>query len=355
MFREALGYPTRSPEGGRSVILGGFVLVAVAVCLAIATLGSPYGYFAVVGIVPWLLVRGYYVRVIRTTIGRERPVPPRFDDVRRLLVDGATAVGIAIVYLLPSVAILGPLAAVQLLSGDLEAGLSAGLMSERAVSVIVPLIGLFAIVALMVLLGALYVLPVAVARYAHSGRRRDALELRTVVDGAMTEDYAVAWGLSFVLQALLLPVSYLLRVLLVGFFLQFIVSVGVRYCYGQGVGAALGLAPVEPARTETGGDDSEIGDGRELTPAFVRVDTAAWGVSPGDSVEPMSKSEPFDGSDDASTGAVDDSDGDDGFVWEGVGDPEPDDAADGETETEEGWDLPSAVRRVSDERSTDDR
>ncbi len=258
MFREALGYPTRPPEGGRSVIVGGLVLVGIAACLAIAGLDRPYAYLAVVGLFPWLLVRGYYVRVVRATIGRERPTPPRFDDLRALLSDGGVAVGISIAYLLPGAVVLGPLIALQAFGNDLSELLTDSTLPSTAVDVVVPVVGIIAVVALMSIIGALYVLPVAVARFAHSGEATDAFEIRTVVSGAMTEDYAIAWGISFVLQALFLPFAYLLRVLVVGFFLQFIIVVGVRYCYGQGVGSALGLAPVPTPHERSDPDEWDL-------------------------------------------------------------------------------------------------
>lgn len=285
MFREALGYPTRPPEGGRSIILGGLALVAVGISLGVASLDLPLAAVAILGLLPWIAVRGYYVRVIRTTISRDRPKPPRFDRFRTLFTDGLTAVGIAIAYLLPAVVVIAPLIAVQLLDTDLSALLAAASVPDGAISVLVPVIGLFAVVAFMYLIGALYVLPVAVARFAHSGEWRDALELRTVVDGAVTEDYVIAWGISFLLQLVFFPIGYLLRVLLVGFFLHFLVSVSVRYCYGQGVGAALDLDPVETPDTATA--DTDADDTSDPTPAVTRVDTAQWGVSPGQSSDPM--------------------------------------------------------------------
>ena len=92
--------------------------------------------------------------------------------------------------------------------------------------------GVVALFAVMYLLGALYTLPVAVARYAHTGRVRAAFGLRTVVSGALTENYAVARALSLLLQVLLFPFAYAFRAVLVGFFLHFVVAAGVRYCYG---------------------------------------------------------------------------------------------------------------------------
>ncbi len=302
MFREALDYPTRSPEGGRSVILGGITLVVVAVFVGVAGLDTPYAYLAVFGLGPWLLVRGYYVRVVRTTIGRDRPTPPRFGDVRGLLRDGATAVGISAAYLLPGALVLGPLVAVRSAGIELSSVLTGRAVPEVIATAVVSATGVLAVISLMYVLGALYVLPVAIARFAHSGTHHAAFEVRTVVAGGMTEDYAIAWGISFVLQAFLLPFAYLFRLLVVGFFLQFIVAVGVRYCYGQGAGAALGLAPV-PAphersdpdewgldravrRVESGVDTDRAATGRtadrrrprgqDPTPAVRRIEGGEW-------------------------------------------------------------------------------
>jgi len=336
MIREALSYPTRPPEGGRSVIAGGIALIAITACFGIATLDPPYAYLAVVGLLPWLLVRGYYVRVVRTTIGRTRPTPPRFDDLTRLLADGVTAVLIAALYLLPGAAVLAPLAAVQAFEPDLST--LTATVPEPAITGGTALVGFVAVIALMSLFGGLYVLPVAVARFAHSGEWRAALELRTVVDGALTEDYAIAWGVSLVLQALLLPVAYLLRVLLFGFFLHFIVAVGVRYCYGRGVGTALDLSPVESDRLDAEADRRGTEAEPGLTPAFTRIDTVRWGVNPSEDAEPMRKSVRF--------GERDDDSGTDIGISEG---------SDADEDGTERSDLRSAVERISDEESTTDR
>ncbi|MFO7926978.1 MAG: DUF4013 domain-containing protein [Halobacteriota archaeon] len=297
MFREALGYPTRPTEGGRSVILGGLTLIVVAAFVSLTGLGRPYAYLAALGVLPWLLVRGYYVRIVRTTIGRDRPTPPRFDDARRLLKDGASAAFIAAVYLLPGLVVLGPLIALQVFGTDIATFLSDQSVSETLSVAVVSVVGVIAIGALMTLIGALYVLPVAVARFAHTEDIWAAFEFRTVISGAATEDYAIAWGVSFVLQALLLPIAFVFRIFLLGFFLQFLVASGVRYCYGQGVGAALGLGPVpashersdpkgwnlRPAVTKVGSSNSDervierTGDRDERPePAITRIDGDSW-------------------------------------------------------------------------------
>ncbi len=332
MFRKALAYPTRSPEGGRSIILGGLVAVSVTICLAVTALEPPYAYLAVVAVLPWLLLRGYYVRVIRTTIGEKRPTPPRFDDVRRLFTDGAIAVSISIVYLLPGVAVLAPLVAVQVLERDLSDLLASIGLSGTATTVLLPVIGLLAVAAAMALIGAFYVLPVAVARFAYSGRWRDAFELRTVVDGAMTEDYVIAWGVSLLMQVALLPLVYPLRILFIGFFLHFVVMVGVRYCYGQGVGAALKLAPVEPDAPRDGSDGTGADESSDPTPAIVRIGTDQWGVSSDEGRDPMLKAMQFEERTDRKDGSGREEDGESGDST-----------------------LRPAIRRVPEDDPTDDR
>lgn len=341
MFREALGYPTRSPEGGRSIIVGGLLLVSLTICYGIASLETPYAYAAIVGLLPWLLVRGYYVRVIRTTIGRSNPTPPRFDDVRTLLTDGAIAMWIAILYLLPGVAILGPLVGIQVLEYELSELLTTAGLTESAIQVTIPLIGLIAVFALMSLLGALYVLPVAVTRYAYSGEWRQAIGLRTVIDGAVTEDYAIAWGVSLVIQALFLPIAYVLRVVLLGFFLHFLVAVGVRYCYGQGVGSALDLDPVGAARARMERGEKSSESGSDLRPAITRVDTSEWGVPPGADPDPMTKSAHLNLNEDREPKA-ETVDREDRAVERNV------DREEGRDEPEE-EELPSAIERISDD------
>jgi hypothetical protein len=269
MFREALSYPTRKPNGPRSVLLGGGVVFVASLFGATALLEGSLRYLAVLGVVPWLFLRGYYVRVVRTAIGRDRPTPPALDDPRRLFRDGLLSLVVSACYLLPGAVVIGPLVYARAVDADLETvyadlGLPTAL-AEAALS----FTGFLALVAAMYLLGALYATPVAVARFAHADRVRAAFDVRRVVAGALTEDYAVAWAVSLLLQGLVFPFAYAFRVVLVGFFLHFVVAVGVRYCYGQGVGAALGLDPVVP---DPGGSDrAEPTPGDSFTPARPRT------------------------------------------------------------------------------------
>lgn len=222
-----------------SVLL--FLVLAFSAAPAVDVVFAPA---LLVALALWLVVRGYYVRVVRTTIGREHPTPPGFGNPGELLADGLRAILIGVSYLLPAAVVLGLLAYAQTLGSDLGTFLVEVGVPPRFEAAAISVFGVIALFAIMYLIGAVYAIPVAVANFAYTGRFRAAFDLRTVVSGATTEDYVVAWGVSLLLQISLIPIAYALRVLLVGFFLQFLVAVGVRYCYGQGVGAALGLDPV---------------------------------------------------------------------------------------------------------------
>jgi hypothetical protein len=261
MLRAALSYPTRKPDGPRSVLVGGGVVFLTTLFGVTSVLGGVVGVVSVLGLLPWLALRGYYVRVLRTSVGRDRPTPPALADAERLVRDGAIALGVSAAYLLPGVVVLAPLVYARAVGTDLaplfgEVGLSPG-----PASVAVSATGFLAIVAAMYLIGALYATPVAVTRFAYEDRVGAAFEVRRVVDGALTEDYAVAWAVAVVLQVVLFPVAYVLRAALVGFFLHFVVAVAMRYCYARGVGEGLDLAPVvrDPDRPDR--DAGSAGDG----------------------------------------------------------------------------------------------
>jgi len=253
VLRAALSYPTRNPDGPRSVLLGGALVFLASVFGATSLLEGPVSLVALVGVLPWLALRGYYVRVLRTSIGRDRPTPPPMADGGRLLRDGAVAIGISAAYLLPGAVVLGPLVYARAVGTDVgtlyaEVGLPA-VLADAVLSAT----GFLALLAAMYLLGALYATPVAVARFAYEDRLGAAFELRRVVDGALTEDYAVAWAATLLLQVVLFPIAYVFRAAIVGFFFHFVIAVAVRFCYARGVGEGSDLEPLAQPTDEAAG------------------------------------------------------------------------------------------------------
>jgi hypothetical protein len=165
-------------------------------------------------------------------------------DGGRLLRDGTIAVGISAAYLLPGAVVLGPLVYARAVGTDVGTLYAEVGLQDVLADAVLSATGFLALLAAMYLLGALYATPVAVARFAYEDRLGAAFELRRVVDGALTEDYAVAWAAALLLQVLLFPIAYVFRAAIVGFFFHFVVAVGVRYCYARGVGEGSDLEPL---------------------------------------------------------------------------------------------------------------
>lgn len=232
MLSEALDFPTRGPHGSAALLVGSVLLLVSAV---FTVGGAVLPVLLVVAFALQVALRGYYVRVLRAAAGEREPVAPSFGDVRGLLRDGLAAVGIALVYLLP-VGLLFLLAA----GGNLAAAVENPLQLRATTIAVAETVGsIAALLGLFAALASLYLVPGAVTLYAHEGRVRAALDLRRVVRGTVSEDYAVGWVITLVLQALLFPVVFLLYSIIVGVFLHFFLAVTVRYAWGNAIGNAL--------------------------------------------------------------------------------------------------------------------
>lgn len=245
MLGEALDYPTSGPDGAKAVLVGGGVLLVSAP-------------FALVGLALWpllgialaghLAVRGYYVRVLRRVAGDPDTDAPAFDEWGGLLVDGTKALLVLLGYLLPVLVLVLVAVGGQVASAVQGPG--------AAFSTLRTLTGLTVLLFFLYLLGMAYVLPAAVTNFAYTGRVQAAFRPE-VLRGAFTEDYAVGWLLSVVLQAVALPFVLVFQALLVGFFLQFLVGVAVRYVWGRSFGAALGLDTDKQQETDASTTGSE--------------------------------------------------------------------------------------------------
>lgn len=167
MLSDALSYP-QSGDGWRSVLIGGLLTF--------------FSWLLIPGFIVW----GYYMRVLRG-VALEEEEAPRFDDWGDLLVDGFKSFLIVMGYLFLPMLLVFVLAFVAFLIGGEDLGV-----------VLALLVGLFGIV---VMLGMIYLLPVALTAFALTDRLGAAFEIGSVTASAFTGDYGVSVLLSTILSA----------------------------------------------------------------------------------------------------------------------------------------------------------
>jgi hypothetical protein len=253
MLSDALSFPRRGDDWVKNVLIGG----------GLTLLGL------VIPLVPLLPVQGYLVRVVRSGV-REEAEPPAFEDWGDLFVDGILLSMIQLVYVLVPVLLLvvvSSVVGIGLFTADV-AGSDAGIAA-------VGLVGALSILASVVLLVVVaYLIPAAVANFAHEGEFGAAFSLSTVSRAAFTGDYLVAVLLAVVVGLVLGLVAAALTVIVVGIFLAFYVQVVTYYLFGRGFGEALGIeadegagGSVEPTGSDddSGGGDNRIPDPDPLT------------------------------------------------------------------------------------------
>lgn len=237
MLSEALDFPTSGERGSAALLVGSLALLLSAGALVA---GGVFPFLLVGVLALQVVARGYYVRVLRVTVVDRSAVAPGFDDVERLLRDGLGAVVVSVVYFLPSLLLFSVAAGGNLASAvnnPLRLRDPTTIAAAETVGSLAALLGLFTVLA------ALYLIPGAVTLYAHENRLRSAFALRRVARGTLSEDYAVGWVVTVLLQAFLLPIVLFLYSLLVGAFLHFFLAVAVRYVWGVSVGSALDIEP----------------------------------------------------------------------------------------------------------------
>ncbi|WP_435193934.1 DUF4013 domain-containing protein [Natronomonas sp. EA1] len=290
MLGAAFDFPTSGSRGPRSVLVGGLLVLVSALLLNVplsfvdpeAPLRPQAIYLGVatLSVVPVVLLRGYHLRVFRQVTTHAEPEAPGFGGLVGLVGDGLRAVVVAVAYALP-VAVFGGLAAAGQFTGELG-------LTPAVESVLRNVAGVSLVLALFSVLAAAYLLPAALANLAYHGRLGAAFHLRRLVSGTLTEDYVVGWVGALLLQTVAFPVAFALRVLVVGFFLQFIVAVAVRYVWAHAAADGLGLEPtVAPAPEPT--EDSTADRPDEPVPAIRPVDPvpAIRPVDPVPAVRPV--------------------------------------------------------------------
>ena len=254
MIREALNYPPSGEHGSRAVLVGGLlfvVLTAVGIVSWSLLRGDPPVVLVPVSVAAqWfsstdvtvaliavtvisfcirIVLRGYYVTVLRASTGETDPVAPPFSGVQSV-VNGVIYIVVLFVYFLPAVLLCGFGLSIQLVSSPEMRGTLINTVGAFAF-----LFGLFAFIA------AAYLVPAAITLFAHENSIRAAFDRSTVHTCVLSEDYAVGWLLAKLMLFVLTPIAILLQVVLVGFFLRFYLHVSVYTVYALAVTSALDL------------------------------------------------------------------------------------------------------------------
>jgi len=247
MLREALDFPTSGPRGSRALLAGSGLLLLGALLAGGAlyveenvsrelAVGA-----GVLAVLPAVAVRGYYYRALRAAATTRYPTAPSFAGIGSLLRQGLVSVLVAVAYALPAGVLFGLGASTNFIPASVTPDVATVGESLGAVA---------ALLGIAALLAALYLTPAAMATVAREGSLAAGFRLRSVADGAATEDYAVGWVLATALQWVLAPIAVGFSTLLVGVPLYFLTAVAARYVWGASFGAAVGIEPASVPRVD---------------------------------------------------------------------------------------------------------
>lgn len=231
MIEDAFSYPTNRDDWVKTVLIGGVLT------------------FLSFLVIPFFVVQGYVVRVIRSSIEGDS-TPPAFGDWGALLVEGLKAWVIGFVYMLVPlivafVTVGGGIAAMATGSESGAAAGLAGMFGGLALSGILVLVfGYFAVVAIVLF-----------AREGEFGAAFDFDQLRAV---AFDGDYAIAWLVSvavFIVASVVTGIPFIGFIL--GPFVSFYAFVVAGRLWSGGYLDAVG-----------GGEEPSpgVGEGDERTP-----------------------------------------------------------------------------------------
>lgn len=203
LIREALAYPKSGDDWLKTVGIGGALFF--------------FGFL----IIPFVFLLGYFVRVLRSGAYGEH-IPPRFDDWKRLFIDGVKLLGILFVY--------GFVVNIPLFA--LDAGIEPG----------VGLLGtVWLAVTFAVMFFVTYISPAVVTNFAVEDSFVAAFDLKPIVAGAFTTNYLTAVVSGMVIYLLLGFIAMILSFVLVGVFVFFYMMVAIFYLFGRGYGRALNI------------------------------------------------------------------------------------------------------------------
>ncbi|WP_411963728.1 DUF4013 domain-containing protein [Haloferax sp. YSMS24] len=223
MLSDALWFVKRSDDWVATTIIGG-VLSLLSVL-----------------ILPAFILQGYFVRAMRAAADGDRAAPS-FTDWGGLLVDGLKLFVVTFVWALVAIIPAVILSAIIGLGTFtiVESTTSPGMAPEPAGNIG---FGIVTIVAGLLFFGlslvAGYLIPAASANFAIEGNLGAGFDVRTILSGALTAEYAVAWLLAIVVAIVLGTVGSFLAVILVGVFVLFYVQVTTYYLWARGYADGL--------------------------------------------------------------------------------------------------------------------
>ena len=218
MLSDALWFLKRSDDWVATTIIGG-VLSLLSVL-----------------ILPAFVLQGYFVRAMQAA-ARGDDAAPSFTDWGGLIVDGLKLFVVTFVWALVAIVPALVLSAIIGLGTFtvVESTTGPGMASDPAGSVG---FGIVTIVAGLLFFGlslvAAYLVPAASANFAIEGNLGAGFDVRTILSGALTAEYAVAWLLAIVVAVVLGTVGSFLAVLIVGVFVLFYVQVATYYLWARG-------------------------------------------------------------------------------------------------------------------------
>ncbi|MFB6157101.1 MAG: DUF4013 domain-containing protein [Haloferacaceae archaeon] len=330
MLEDSLEFPLTADDWIQTVVIGGVL--------------SFLGFL----VLPAVVIQGYLLRTVRAAA--EGDPAPSFTDWGELLVDGLR---LFVLQFVVGVAVLVPFAVVFGF-----AGFFGGVLGSEAVAGAVALLGVLVVGVLALVAG--YLLPAAVANFAVEDSMAAAFDVGTLLDGALTSDYAMAWLLAIVVGLFGGLLGSALSVVLVGVFVLFYVQVVTYYLFGRGFAAGLGTGAwatgdvgasgsgfgaasddeQENTRTTTGVGSAEGGRADDTGPTGTAgggrdggdapTDAAGRSDDPADEADPDGIDWPGEGSDVDRTGGADGPDG--GSGTEGAGERNDDGRTDDDGE-----------------------
>ena len=216
MLSDALRYPLAGDSWVRTILIGGLLTILSVLVL------------------PWFFLQGYYVRVLRG-VTNDDPAPPKFDEWVDLLVDGLKLFVMNILVVV-AIFVVQLVVAVLLGTGSLVTG-DPSAMDPSAAGAALGALGMVVFLGAILLVS--YVVPAMLANFAREDSLAAAFDVSTVVSGALTRDYLVAWVLAVVVGIVLGSVASVLSLLIVGIFGLFYVQIVTYYLFARGFAAGL--------------------------------------------------------------------------------------------------------------------